>query len=130
MAGGDSVDDHTAEASTTQLAQLELTLASDEAAVDERRRLKPLRRDWTPHFLLSAKDIDEMRRYRGAENRLGFALTLLLIRFLNSAPGPLEEVPEMIVDFVNSQAGVDPGILSAYGKRRSQTRDDHAMRIR
>lgn len=94
-----------------------------------------MRREWTPellgrHFLLSETDMAEAKRTRGAENRLGFALTLLLIRFLSFVPVSLEHVPEAVVDFVSSQVGVEPAVLVAYGKRRPQTRDDHAKRIR
>jgi len=103
--------------------------------MDEARRLKPLRREWTPellgrHFLLSEMDMEEVKRSRGAENRLGFALTLLLIRFLNSVPASLEQVPDAVIDFISSQMEVEPAVLVAYGKRRPQTRDDHAKRIR
>ena len=70
-------------------AQLELPIVSGHTGIDERRGLKPLRREWTPellgrHFLLSETDMAEAKRSRGAENILGFALTLLLIRFLGS----------------------------------------------
>ena len=116
-------------------AQLELQFGSGHSSMDEARRLKPLRREWTPellgrHFLLSEMDMEEVKRSRGAENRLGFALTLLLIRFLNSVPASLEQVPDAVIDFISSQMEVEPAVLVAYGKRRPQTRDDHAKRIR
>ena len=121
------------------IAQLELPLVSERVGIDERederRRLGPLRREWTPellgrHFLLSAADLGETRRCRGDENRLGFALTLLLVRLLNSQGISPEQVPEAVVDFVSTQVEVEPAVLAAYGKKRSQTRDDHAKRIR
>lgn len=104
MAGDDSVDSLPAGLS---LAQLELPLVSDSTGTDGRRSLKPLRREWTPellgrHFLLSEADIEEIRRCRGVKNRLGFALILLLVRFLNSVPVTLQQVPEVVVDFVSS----------------------------
>lgn len=76
-------------------AQLELPLIAASTSIDERRGFKPLRREWTPellgrHFLLSETDMEDMRKCRGAENRLGFALTLLLIRFLNAVPASLD----------------------------------------
>jgi TnpA family transposase len=116
-------------------AQLELPLDSGHINMDETRSLKPLRREWTPellgrHFLLSEKDMEEVSRCRSAENRLGFALNLLLIRFLNSVPVSLEHAPDTVVDFVGSQVTVESAVLVAYGKRRPQTRDDHAKRIR
>ena len=85
-------------------AQLELPLIAASTSIDERRSVKPLRREWTPellgrHFLLSETDMEEAKRSRGAENRLGFALTLLLIRFLNFVPVSLEHVPDAVVDF-------------------------------
>ncbi len=116
-------------------AQLELPLDSGHINMDETRSLKPLRREWTPellgrHFLLSEKDMEEVKRSRGAENRLGFALNLLLIRTLNSVPASLEKVPEAVLDFVSSQVEVEANVLAAYSERRPQTRDDHAKRIR
>ena len=51
-------------------------------------------------------------------------------RFLNFVPVSLEHVPEAVVDFVSSQVRVEPDVLVTYGKRRPQTRDDHAKRIR
>ncbi len=132
MAGYDPVDSPTAGVSA---AQLELPLVSDDAEAEERRRLNPLRRDWTPellgrHFLLSAADVEETKRCRGAGNRLGFALTLLLVRFLNTVLASAQEAPEVVVDVVSSQVGEQPEVLAGYGKRRPQTRDDHAKRIR
>ena len=117
------------------IGQLELPLVSEHAGIDERRRLGSLRREWTPellgrHFVLSAVDLRETRRCRGDENKLGFALTLLLVRFLNSAAVSPEQVPEAVVDFVSTQVEAEPAALSAYGTRRPQTRDDHAKRIR
>src|SRR5215203_760928 len=132
MVDDDSVGSQVAGLST---AQLELPIVSGHTGIDERQSLKPLRREWTPellgrHFLLSETDMAEAKRSRGTENRLGFALTLLLIRFLNFVPASLEQVPEAVVDFVSSQVRVKPDVLVAYGKRRPQTRDDHAKRIR
>lgn len=117
------------------IGQLELPLVSEHAGIDERRRLGSLRREWTPellgrHFVLSAVDLGETRRCRGDENKLGFALTLLLVRFLNSAAVSPEQMPEAVVDFVSTQVEAEPAALSAYGTRRPQTRDDHAKRIR
>jgi hypothetical protein len=112
------VDDDPVGSLTTELstAQLELPLVSGHTGIDERRGLKPLRCEWPPellgrHFLLCETDMEGVSRCRGAENRLGFALTLLLMRLLNFVPVSLEQVPDAVVDFVSSQVGMEPEVL-------------------
>jgi hypothetical protein len=72
------------------------------------RRFRALRQDWAPEdlarfFLLTAEDMREVRTCRGASNRFGFALNLLLLRLLYC---PLPEVnltPARIIQFVAMQ---------------------------
>jgi hypothetical protein len=72
----------------------------------------------------------EVRTCRGAANRLGFALNLLLLRLLDC---PLPEVnltPARIIQFVAMQLNVHPEALAEYSSRRPQTRDEHLVQIR
>jgi TnpA family transposase len=72
----------------------------------------------------------QVRQCRGAHNRLGFALQLVMLRFLHFPLPSVEMIPEPIIHFVSLQVGVDPVVLEEYSQRREQTRDDHAVQIR
>ncbi len=99
------------------------------------RRFRALQQDWTSEdlarfFLLTPEDMQEVRTCRGAANRLGFALNLLLLRLLHC---PLPEVnltPARIIQFVAMQLNVHPEALAEYSLRRPQTRDEHLVQIR
>jgi TnpA family transposase len=98
------------------------------------RRLKPLAQEWTEealarHFLLTPDDVEQVLQGRRPHNRLGFALSLLLVRLLNWVPPSLEAVPAEVAGFVGQQLGIGPEVLGEYG-RRPQTRDDHLAQIR
>jgi len=98
------------------------------------RRFKALTSEWTSEelgrfFWLSPEDMQEARTCRGAANRLGFSLNLLLLRLLH-CPFPASEiVPSRIVQFVAMQLNVHPEVLAEYGSRRPQTRDEHLVQI-
>ncbi len=99
------------------------------------RRFRALRQDWSSEdlarfFLLTPEDMREVRTCRGAANRLGFALNLLLLRLLHC---PLPEgilAPARIIQFVAMQLNVHPEAHAEYSVRRPQTRDEHLMQIR
>ncbi len=105
------------------------------AATLDARRFRALQQDWSSEdlarfFLLAMEDMREVHTCRGAANRLGFALNLLLLRLLFC---PLPEVnltPERIVQFVAMQLNVHPEVLAEYSTRRPQTRDEHLVQIR
>ena len=101
----------------------------------ETRRFKALRGDWPTEdlghfFWLTPDDMSQVRTCRGAANRLGFALNLLLLRFLHCPLPSLDQAPERIVQFVAMQLNTHPRILVEYGVRRKQTRDEHLVQIR
>lgn len=86
---------------------------SDTAATVEARRLRPLSQTWTPEalsrsFLLRSDDIAQIKQCRGSANRLGFALHLVLLRFLHVALPSLDGIPEAIVHFVSLQLDIPP----------------------
>jgi TnpA family transposase len=99
------------------------------------QRFRALQQDWLSEdlarfFLLTPEDMREVRTCRGAANRLGFALNLLLLRLLHC---PLPEVnlaPARIIHFVAMQLNVHPEVLAEYSARRPQTRDEHLVQIR
>lgn len=99
------------------------------------RRWRVLRQDWSSEalarfFLLSGEDMLAVRSCRGAANRLGFALNLLLLRFLHCPLPELSLTPERIVQFVAMQLNIYPDVLAEYSVRRPQTRDEHLVQIR
>jgi len=101
----------------------------------ESRRSKALQGDWTPEelgrfFWLTPDDLLQVRTCRGATNRLGFALNLLLLRLLNCPLPSLEGLPARIVRFVGMQLNTHPEVLAEYSARRPQTRDEHLVQIR
>lgn len=61
---------------------------------------------------------------RGAENRLGLALTLCGLRFLGFVPEDLASAPEEALGFVAGQVDAASRELLSYGAR-AQTRSDH-----
>jgi TnpA family transposase len=101
----------------------------------EPRRFTALHGDWPPEdlghfFWLTPDDLLQVRSCRGAANRLGFALNLLLLRFLHYPLPSLDRVPDRVVQFVAMQLNTPPGVVVEYGARRKQTRDVHLVQIR
>ena len=99
------------------------------------RRFRALRQDWSSEdlarfFLLTPEDMREVRTCRGAANRLGFALNLLLLRLLYCPLPDVTLTPARIVQFVAMQLNVHPDVLAEYSSRRPQTRDEHLVQIR
>jgi len=54
-------------------------------------------------FTLSDRDIQEVRKQRGATNHLGFALQLCALRYLGFAPDDVGLTPGEAVTFVAQQ---------------------------
>jgi len=99
------------------------------------RRFKALASEWTSEelgrfFWLSPEDMLQVRTCRGAANRLGFSLNLLLLRLLHCPVPENRLIPARIVQFVAMQLNVHPEALIEYGSRRPQTRDEHLVQIR
>ena len=107
--------------------QLPLAFLEDEEALRLQqevagRRLKLLNLEWAPErlsrdFLLLPADRAAVKTCRGPQNRLGFALHLLLLRYLHFSLPSLDLVPDAVVRFVALQLRVDPAVLTAYGRR-------------
>ena len=99
------------------------------------RRFRALQQDWLSEdlarfFLLAQEDMREVRTCRGAANRLGFSLHLLLLRLLYCPLPELNLAPARIIQFVAMQLNVHPEALAEYSTRRPQTRDEHLVQIR
>jgi len=77
------------------------------------RRFKALTDEWSSEelgrlFWLTPEDMLQVRTCRGAANRLGFALNLLLLRFLHCPLPDVTLTPARIVQFVAMQLNVHP----------------------
>jgi hypothetical protein len=99
------------------------------------RRFKALTDEWTSEelgrfFWLTPEDMQEVRTCRVAANRLGFALNLLLLRFLHCPLANVTLTPARIVQFVAMQVNVHPDVLAEYSVRRPQMCDEHLVQIR
>jgi TnpA family transposase len=99
------------------------------------RRFKVLDGEWTSEelgrfFWLTPEDMLQVKTCRGAANRLGFALNLLLMRLLHCPFPETGQIPPRIVQFVAMQFNVHPEALAEYAVRRPQTRDEHLVQIR
>ena len=84
--------------------------------------------DLIRYFTLSHSDLDLVRRQRGDQNRLGFALQLCALRYMGFCPDDLEIVPTTALAFVADQLQASPAALHVYGAR-SQTRTEHSQQI-
>ena len=56
--------------------------------------------DLIRYFTLSHSDLDLVRRQRGDQNRIGFALQLCALRYMGFCPDDLEIVPTTALAFV------------------------------
>ena len=59
-------------------------------------------------FTLSDRDIQEVRKQRGAPNQLGFALQLCALRYLGFAPDDLGTDPRRCRHLCGPAVGVSP----------------------
>jgi len=85
-------------------------------------------KDLIGFFTLSPTDLRQIPANASAANRLGFALQLVLLRFLGFHLPELSSVQGEVIDFVASQIDVDSERLGSYGERE-QTRSDHQRQI-
>lgn len=79
-------------------------------------------------FTLSQTDLLQIPANASAANRLGFALQLVLLRFLGFHLPELTTIPNAVINFTASQIDVEPEQLNFYGKRE-QTRSNHQRQI-
>ena len=79
-------------------------------------------------FQLSDEDKGEVRRQRDAQNRLGYALQLCILRYLGFVPDHLQAIPPEVIAFVAEQLEIDPRVLPLYANRR-RTQTDHQLHV-
>jgi TnpA family transposase len=79
-------------------------------------------------FQLSDDDQREARGQRNAQNRLGYALQLCILRYLGFVPDNLQAIPHEVVTFVAEQLEIDPSVFTLYARRR-RTQTDHQLNV-
>jgi TnpA family transposase len=77
---------------------------------------------------LAPEDLALARRHRRSHNRLGFAVLLALVRDLGRPLRLDEALPDVVVEAVADQLGVEPAVFELYA-RRDGTRREHAGEI-
>lgn len=84
--------------------------------------------DLIAHFTLTNSDGQQIPQNASVTNRLGFALQLVLLRFLGFHLTNLCSLPKTVLDFVASQIEVESEVINSYGERE-QTRTNHQRQI-
>ena len=99
----------------------------------ERRRFNSFPADLSTNdliafFTLSEQDLRQIPKTTAASNRLGFALRILLLRFLGFHITNLTSVPAEVINYVASQVGAKDARLELYAERGA-TRTVHQRTI-
>ena len=81
------------------------------------------------HYTLADDDLEHILRRRRAENRLGFALQLCVLRYPGRVLQPGELIPTEVVAFIGAQLDIAVEALLPYSARR-QTRQEHMSSLR
>ncbi|CAN5445908.1 hypothetical protein BH10ACI1_BH10ACI1_08530 [soil metagenome] len=84
--------------------------------------------DLITFFTLSDADLAQIPTTASAANRLGFALQIVLLKFLGFHLSELESLPAIVINYMASQIGVETEQIKFYGAR-DQTRTDHQRLI-
>jgi TnpA family transposase len=80
------------------------------------------------HYVLSDQDLSLIRRRRGAQNRLGLAVQLALLRYPGRALLPDETPPAELLTFLARQLGLSAGAWTSYAER-DETRREHLAEL-
>jgi TnpA family transposase len=78
--------------------------------------------------VLSDQDLSLIRRRRGAQNRLGLAVQLALLRYPGRALLPDETPPAELLTFLARQLGLSAGAWTSYAER-DETRREHLAEL-
>jgi TnpA family transposase len=80
------------------------------------------------HYVLSDQDLSLIRRRRGAQNRLGLAVQLALLRYPGRALLPDEIPPPELLTFLARQLDLSLGAWASYAER-DETRREHLAEL-
>lgn len=100
----------------------------------QRARLTHIPTDMTDREIgqydtFTPSDLTIIRRHRGPQNWLGFAVQLAVLRFPGRPLTDLDSIPTRVLAYLAQQVGVAPDVLSDYGTRPA-TLSDHLDEIR
>lgn len=84
--------------------------------------------DLIAYFTLSESDFRQVPKTTTGSNRLGFALRILLLRFLGFHLPDLTSVPAVVINYVASQVGAEAAEVEYYAERGA-TRTVHQRAI-
>ncbi len=84
--------------------------------------------DLIAFFTLSDNDLRQIPKTTAASNRLGFAVRILLLRFLGFHMTDLTNVPAEVIDYAASQLGTKAARIEHYAERGA-TRTVHQRTI-
>lgn len=85
-----------------------------------------LKHDLIAYFTLTDRDLVQIAEHRKPHTQLGFALQLVLLRYLGFVPNDLQRAPGESIAFLARQLGIDPEQFKLYGNR-PKTRIDHLL---
>lgn len=80
-------------------------------------------------YTFGETDLALIKQRRAAENRLGFAVQLALLRHPGIVLGTDTDLPEALIAWISRQIGIDPAAWHRYGSREA-TRKEHALELR
>jgi TnpA family transposase len=80
------------------------------------------------HYVLSDQDLSLIRRRRGAQNRLGHAVQLAILRYPGRALLPNETPPQELLTFLARQLDLSPAAWASYAER-DETRREHLAEL-
>ena len=80
------------------------------------------------HYVLSDQDLSLIRRRRGAQNRLGLAVQLSLLRYPGHALQPNETPPTELLNFLARQLDLSSTAWASYA-HRDETRREHLAEL-
>jgi TnpA family transposase len=80
------------------------------------------------HYVLSDQDLSLIRRRRGAQNRLGLAVQLALLRYPGRTLLPNETPPMELLTFLARQLDLSPSAWASYAER-DETRREHLAEL-
>ena len=79
------------------------------------------------HYLLSGDDFDVIRTRRRAENRLGFAVHICLLRYPGLGWNEGIMPPVELITWLAEQLQIDACTLDAYAVRRNTRHEHHCL---
>lgn len=81
------------------------------------------------YFIFTQHDLEIIQRQRRDYNRLGFAVQLCVLRYLDWTLSYVKEVPVQVLRFIAKQINADVESFTSYGEREA-TKYEHLEEIR